>query len=322
MTSTALAIRARFARPLGRRTSPRPKGGSALGVEVPPLTPRLQLARSILVAVLVLSASLLIHLAFVSGLQHRAAQGRAYDSFRAELARGTAPIGPTRDDGVELPVELPAGTPVAYLEIRAISLELVIGEGTTAEVLFDGPGHRRDTPLPGQVGTSVVFGRSAAYGGPFDRIGELVVDDKVSVTTGQGVFEFRVTGLRQEGDPLPTAAAPDAARLTLLTSLGPNFFPGGILRVDTELVGQSVVGPPRLVSTANLPADELAMSNQTDTVWALALWMQALILLSVGMIWGWLRWGRAQAWIVFTPALALVGLSASSELAKLLPNLL
>jgi hypothetical protein len=50
--------------------------------------------------------------------------------------------------------------------------------------------------------------------------------------------------------------------------------------------------------------------------------MQALILLSVGAIWGWLRWGRAQAWIVFTPALLLVGMSAAGELAKLMPNLM
>jgi hypothetical protein len=95
-----------------------------------------------------------------------------------------------------------------------------------------------------------------------------------------------------------------------------------LLRVDAELEGQAVVGPARSVTTEGLPEDERAMASQTDTVWALALWMQALILLSVGVIWGWHRWGRAQAWIVFTPALALVGMSAAGELAKLMPNLL
>ena len=318
MTVATLTLRARSLRPR-RGDGGRRRGQTvARDTQVPPLSPRLQLVRSVLVVVLVLSLSLLAHLGFVSGLQQRAAQGRAYDSFRAELARGTAPIGPVDADGVELP----RGTPVAYLEIRAIGMELVIGEGTTAEVLFDGPGHRRDTPLPGQIGTSLVFGRSAAYGGPFDRIDELVADDKITVTTGQGVFEFRVVGVRREGDPLLNPVAAGAARLTLLTSGGPNFLPGGIVRVDAELVGQAVVGSARAVSSAGLPADERPMSNQPDTLWALALWLQALIVMSVGVIWGWLRWGRAQAWIVFTPVLALVGLSAAGELAKLLPNLL
>ena len=318
MTVGAIALRAKALRPRRGEQPQRPAPQVRHGGQIPPLSPRLQLARSILIMMLVLSASLLLHLGFVSGLQQRAAQGRAYNAFRAELARGTAPIGPADRDGAQLAL----GTPVAYLEIRSIGLELVVGEGTNAEVLFDGPGHRRDTPLPGQIGTSIIVGRSAAYGGPFDRIGELVADDKITATIGQGVFDFRVIGVRHEGDPIPEPAAAGTARLTLVTSAGPNFFPGGLLRVDAELTGQAVVGEARSVTAAGLPDDERAMSNQTDTVWALALWMQGLILLSVGAIWGWLRWGRAQAWIVFTPPLALVGLSASAELAKLLPNLL
>lgn len=317
MTATALVMRAKAGTSSGGSSARRERPSSA-GTPVPPLGPRLRLARSVLVVALVLSISLLLHLGFVSGVQQRAAQGRAFDAFRAELARGTAPIGPADAEGVELEL----GRPVAYLEIRALGLELVVGEGTTAEVLFDGPGHRRDTPLPGQIGTSVLFGRSASYGGPFDRLGELTADDRITVTTGQGVFDYRVIGVRREGDPVPAAPAAGTSRLLLITAAGPNFLPNGLLRVDAELEGQAVVGPARSISTAGLPPDERAMEPQTDTVWALALWMQALILLSVGVIWGWLRWGRAQAWIVFTPALVLVGMSAAGELAKLMPNLL
>lgn len=317
MTASAIVLRTKSLRPGGGNVSSQ-RASAPQGHPVPPLGPKLQLARSVLIVTVVLSVSSLLHLGFVSSLQQRAAQGRSYDSFRAELARGTAPIGPADSEGVELDL----GRPVAYLEIRSIGLEQVVGEGTTAEVLFDGPGHRRDTPLPGQVGTSVLFGRSASYGGPFDRLIDLAADDKITVTTGQGVFEYRVTGLRREGDPTPVPAAAGAARLTLITSDGANFFPSGLLRVDAELVGQPVIGPSRSVSAAGLPEDERAMENQTDTLWALALWMQGLIILSVAVIWGWLRWGRAQAWIVFIPALALVGMSAAGELAKLMPNLL
>ena len=127
------------------------------------ISSRMQLVRAVLVLVFVLSATLLIQLVLVSSLQRSAAQGRAFDRFRSELATGTAPIGPTDESGRQLPI----GTPVAYIEIPSIGVEQVIGEGTTSSALFTGPGHRRDTPLPGQVGSSIVFGRRAAFGGPF-----------------------------------------------------------------------------------------------------------------------------------------------------------
>ncbi|MFD1273890.1 sortase domain-bontaining protein [Streptomyces kaempferi] len=61
---------------------------------------------------------------------------------------------------------LAPGTPVALIDIPAAHLHQVVLEGTDSGVLTDGPGHRRDTPLPGQSGTSVLMGRAAAYGGP------------------------------------------------------------------------------------------------------------------------------------------------------------
>jgi hypothetical protein len=64
------------------------------------------------------------------------------------------------------------------------------------------------------------------------------------------------------------------------------------------------------------------MSSDTQTLWALALWLQVLIVVIVGGIWAWHRWSRAKTWVVFVPALLLVGLAASGQAAKLLPNLL
>jgi hypothetical protein len=64
------------------------------------------------------------------------------------------------------------------------------------------------------------------------------------------------------------------------------------------------------------------MHSDTRTLWALALWLQALIVAAAGAVWAWHRWGRAQAWIVFLPVLLLLSLSAAGEAARLLPNLL
>ena len=296
-----------------RVTAPTTTGGS-----VPPLSPRLQLTRAALILVCVFSVTSLIQLVFVSSLQHSAAQWRAYDGFRAQLAKGTAPIGPADSQGEEVRL----GAAVAYLEIPSIGVREVVGEGTTAATLFDGPGHRRDTPLPGQVGSSVLFGRRASFGGPFSRIAELSKGELITVTTGQGVFNFRVFGVRAEGSPVPPAPAPGAARLLLVTAAGRPFLPGGVLRVDAELDGQAVVGPSRAINASGLPGEERVMAGDATTLWALALWLQALIALSLGVVWAWHRWGRAQAWVVFLPPMLLVGLSASGEAARLLPNLL
>lgn len=284
----------------------------------PRLSPRLQLIRAVLVLFLAMTGTLLLQLVMVSALQQSAAQGRAFDALRSDLATGTAPIGPTDAGGRVLAL----GTPIAFIDIPSIGVSEVIGEGTTASVLFDGPGHRRDTPVPGQVGSSVIFGRRAAFGGPFSDISELKPGATIRVTTGQGIFEFKVLGVRREGMPAPAAPAAGTARLLLVTAAGRAFLPEGVVRVDADLVGQAAVGPPRLITAAALPANERVMAGDAGTLWVLAFWLQALILLSVAVVWSWHRWGRAQTWVVLFPALLFVGLAASGEVARLLPNLL
>jgi sortase (surface protein transpeptidase) len=287
-------------------------------VVLPDLSPRLQLVRAALIAVFVISFSLLLELVVASNLQQRAAQQRAFDQLRSELATGTAPIGPTDADGQPLR----PGRPVAYLEIPAIHLRQVIVEGTSAAALFDGPGHRRDSPLPGQAGTSVVLGRRAAFGGPFGRLDQLRPGALIHLTTGQGAFDYRVTGLREAGDPAPEPPKATAGRLLLATAAGRPFMPSGVLRVDAELEGSAVGGARPLIDSRSLPASERMMGADTATLWALALWLQALTVVTVVAIWAWHRWGRARAWVVFLPPLLLVGLAASGEAARLMPNLL
>jgi sortase (surface protein transpeptidase) len=299
----------------GPRTSWRARRAA---VALPPLSPRLQLARAALVAVFVISVSLLLELVVVSNLQHRSAQQRAFDRFRSELATGTAPIGPVDANGRRLA----AGAPVAYLEIPTIGLRQVVVEGTSSGDLFSGPGHRRDSPLPGQAGVSVLLGRRAAFGGPFRRIADLQEGDLIHVTTGLGEFDYRVSGLRLAGDPVPAPAAAGKGRLLLATSAGRPYMPDGVLRVDAELESAPAGGAGPLLTGGSLPASEHMMAADTSTLWALVLWLQALTILAVVAVWAWHRWGRARTWVVFFPPLLLVGLSASGEAARLMPNLL
>ena len=111
---------------------------------MPPLSPGRQVARVALIMVFVLSFMLFLQLVVLGSLQQSAAQEQSFDRFRAQLANGVAPVGPT-DNQNRL---LASGAPVAFLEIPEIGLRQVVGEGTTPSVLFSGPGHRRDTVLP------------------------------------------------------------------------------------------------------------------------------------------------------------------------------
>lgn len=284
----------------------------------PPLSPLLELVRLIFVFVFVLAAGMLIQLTVVSSLQQRSHQQRLYDSFRTRLAEGTAPVGPTDGDGEVLPV----GTAVAYLEIPAIDLRQVVVSGTSSGTLFAGPGHRRDTVLPGQAGATVIMGRSAAYGGPFGRLDELTKGDRIDVTTGQGEFTYEVLGVRREGEPLPAPVKADESRLVLATGDGRPYLPSGVLRVDATMDGEATPGPGRLHPSGALPQEEGLMVGDSSELWALALWLQVLLVLALGAVWSWHRWGRAQAWVVFLPVLTLAGIFVANQAARLLPNLL
>lgn len=285
---------------------------------VPPLSPRAQLVRAVLVMVLAVSGALLVQLVVVSHLQHRSSQAERFAEFRRQLALGTAPAGPADEQGRQLS----SGTAVAFLEIPSIGLKELVGEGTSSAVTALGAGHRRDTPFPGQIGTSVVMGRRAAYGGPFSDIADVKKGDEIRVTTGQGVFTYRVLGVRREGDPTPSPVASGGSRLILATAGGSAFLPEGVVRVDADLDGTPVVGVRPLYSAATLPAADKPLAGDSTTLWALALWLQALTALSVVVIWSWHRWGRAQTWVVFLPPIVLVGLMTAGQVTRLLPNLM
>ena len=110
-------------------------------------------------------------------------------------------------------------TPVAILAIPILGAKDVVLEGTTPNILKEGPGHMRGTPLPGQVGNAVIAGRRLTYGSPFSRIPELQVGDEIDVTTGEGVFAYLVTGtwVVLPGDP-DVIASSDQNVLTLVTT--------------------------------------------------------------------------------------------------------
>ncbi|MBB5869910.1 LPXTG-site transpeptidase (sortase) family protein [Allocatelliglobosispora scoriae] len=262
----------------------------------------------------------LANLVLMGRLQHARDQKVAYADVRKEFANATAPVGPV-DEGGRL---LALGRPVAVLQIPQLGLREVVFEGTTAGVLASGPGHRRDTVLPGQSGTSVIMGRRAAFGGPFADLTGLIRGDVFQVYTGQGptAHDYRVLGVRFAGDPAPPALTAGQGRLTLLTADGPAFFPSGLVRVDAELISRVQPTPRRAVTPAMLAGSEKALAGDPDEWIGIVLFGQALLLIAGAMMWARMRWGRRQAWLAGAPILIGLGIAVADRAAYLLPNLM
>lgn len=238
--------------------------------------------------------------------------------FRSDLANAVAPTGQFDADNHLLGL----GTPVAVLAIPALGVTQVVVEGTASGQTMSGPGHRRDTPLPGQPGTSVVFGRQASYGGPFGRINTLVAGDEIVVTTAQGEQRFTVTDVRHPGDPLPAPLKAGGSRLTLVTADGTPYLPSDVLRVDAALTSPVQPGSMKVLGASALDPAEAAMAGDPSAWIGVVLWAQALLLVALGVTWARTRWGRWQAWVIGVPLLGFLGLALAGQVVRLLPNLM
>lgn len=259
---------------------------------------------------------LVASVSFLGAMREHRDQTTLYDGFRFDLANGTAPVGQTDSDGVLLT----PGTPVAILEIPRLGLRQVVVEGTTSDVLMSGPGHRRDTLLPGQAGVSVIYGRRAAYGGPFAAIASLAKGDVIIATTGQAVSRYTVVDVRRAGQPIPAAAT--KGRLVLLTADGRPYVPDGVVAVDADLQTDAQPANPRLITNASLTTAEQPLQGQPSAWIMLLLWSQALLLVSLAAAFAWARWGRWEAWLIGLPVVAAVGVATANQAAALLPNLM
>ncbi|HTR69525.1 MAG TPA: class E sortase [Mycobacteriales bacterium] len=269
-------------------------------------------------AILAVLAGFLAVFAFgLSALQEQRSQHQLYASFRG-LLDPSSPIAP-RIGGA-----IPPGTPVAVISAPAAGLtRVVVVEGTSSGDLMKGPGHMRDTPLPGQAGQSIVMGKSVMADGPFRHLTRLRAGDPITVVTGQSTFTFRVIDNRSGGSPLP-AVPTGGSLLTLATSTGSGwlgrFAPSHVVYVDAALTGRvasTPAGRPVAVPTAELPG------RGDPGSWPyLIFWLQAMLVVGVVAVWSWRRWGRWQTWLVATPIVIGVMWGVAQEAVSLLPNVM
>ncbi|WP_285612115.1 sortase [Actinokineospora globicatena] len=281
-----------------------------------PERPGLVLAGQMLAILGAVLLCFVAQLTLLGALKHERDQNSAYTALRADLANATAPVTGLADGRL-----LDSGTPVAIIEIPRLRLQEVVLEGTSARTLKSGPGHVRNTPLPGQSGTSVIYGRKAAYGGPFAEIDKLRRGDEIVITTGQGEHRYSVQGVRRANDKERTAAAADEGRLTLATADGSYFLPTDVIRVDAKLVSE-VQAKTRQLPAFAVPDNEKAMVGDRSALVPIALWTLILVAAAVAAVYVRQRVGRWQAWVIGVPVVGAISLTLADQAAALLPNLM
>ena len=259
-----------------------------------------------LTAFSLLVAAMLAFLFVFSGLAEARAQVGLRRSFELAIADLKAPIGGAISNGV----------PVAEIDVDAIGLHRIVVQGTTSGVLRSGPGHLRQSPLPGQEGNAVVIGRKTAYGGAFRRISSLTKGDRISVTTGEGRFNYIVDTVRRvAADNGSELVGTGTNQLTLVTS-DPAFLASRRLVVTSHLIGKAFApsADPTPVTRA-----ELGLAGETDAVLPLVLWLELLLMAAIGATWLWRRWARWSAYVVSVPVLLAITWLVFENLTKLLP---
>jgi sortase A len=251
---------------------------------------------------------------FLGGLSEGRAQTVLFGEFRADLAAATAPLGGAIDPG----------TPVALLSMPRTGKELVVVEGTAAGDLLSGPGHRRDTALPGQEGASIVYGRARTYGAPFADITALHPGDVIETTTQQGAARFVVDGVRRAGDPVPQPLGAGEARLTLVTaeSTGPlsALSAGETVYVDATLSGKPFVAPAG--RPLQVPEAEQAMSGDPSVLPLLGLCLAGVLAVVALIAVAGRRWPRTLVWVVVSPLAIALAWASTDVAVQLLPSLL
>lgn len=296
-----------------RRAAPARRAERPPRAPRPPVQGTAAMWSSISTMVALLCVWALLHVLVLAQISHARSQDLLFKEFRVELAAATAPI-----DGTSEP-----GSPVAILRIPKLDVEQVVVEGTAPGDLFAGPGHLRSTVLPGQAGTSLVYGRAATYGGPFGRLDELRAGDRIEVTMGQGEVAFTVLGLRRSGDPSPQPAKLGAARLTLVSAEGAGRFsglrPGEAIYVDAEAPkGQPASGR----YGPAVPDSEKVMARGVESLPSVCLGLLLLIALTLGVIAARLRWSVGLVWVVAAPVAIALAWFTTDAAMRLIPNLI
>jgi LPXTG-site transpeptidase (sortase) family protein len=214
------------------------------------------------------------------------------------------------------------GAPAAIMQIPRLGLDVVVAEGDSPQQLRNGPGHRVGTPMPGQIGNSVVSVHRTGWGGPMHDISQLKPGDHIVMQVGGpppdyipviGVFEITSIKPASAGDVTVFSRTTDR-RVTLLTGTGGQFS-------DRRLVVTAISGPPGKVLA---PPDGMAATTGAGSlIWNSAVLVTIVCLGGAALIFFALRrrYHAATIAVVVAPLIALGLLGLLLDIDAALPPL-
>jgi sortase A len=127
---------------------------------------------------------------FNRDLSRRGSQSTTTTSGATSTTSTTAPTATTTPAALS---PAPAdGDPVGVIKIDKIGVDKVVVEGTSVPDLRKGPGHYTGSPLPGQLGNAAIAGHRTTYGAPFGDLDQLAPNDRISVRTLTGTWDYKV----------------------------------------------------------------------------------------------------------------------------------
>lgn len=230
-----------------------------------------------------------------TGIQTAQAQDRLEDEFREKLAATTAATttttttttttivtdsttvpGETTTISTTTPTTIPTAAPsdpvpngeaIAILRIPRLGIDWQVVEGVKVADLKDGPGHFRETVMPGQLGNSAIAGHRTTYGQPFRNIDQLDTGDLIEITTLVGTYTYVVTeSLVVEpsdyGLVIPTVD-PTIATLALVTC-DPPYTARNRLIVRAALVPETSSQVYAPAPTTSNPTDQTTPASTTQ----------------------------------------------------------
>jgi sortase A len=87
---------------------------------------------------------------------------------------------------------LQEGHAIGRIKIDRIGLSIVVIQGTDTASLEKGPGHYRNTPIPGQPGTVAIAGHRTTYLAPFRHIDQIENGDEIRIEMPYAAFTYTV----------------------------------------------------------------------------------------------------------------------------------
>jgi sortase A len=132
---------------------------------------------------------------------------------------------------------LRSGDPVGRLKIGRIGLNMVVVQGTDHETLKNGPGHYRESALPGEGRLIYVAGHRTTYLAPFAYINNIRVGDFIRFELPYGVFTYRATRHYVVVENDVSVLRDRGVEILRLQACHPRFFASHRYIVDARLVG-------------------------------------------------------------------------------------